>query len=99
MTTFLAISPYQASTAMPVRFSVTISGAFQLTGGATMNKTVATALTNKDAFLAHVPAQNSGKWTHFFPNLNLGNLDDTVGFAGNSEFFYTVNPYLKPSSH
>ena len=63
---------------MLVRFSVTISGAFQLTGGATMNKTVATALTNKDAFLAHVPAQNSGKWTHFFPNLNLGNLDDIV---------------------
>lgn len=50
----------KASTAMLVRFSVTISGAFQLTGGATMNKTVATALTNKDAFLAHVPAQNSG---------------------------------------
>ena len=63
---------------MLVRFSVTISGAFQLTGGATMNKTVATALTNKDAFLARVPVQNSGKWTHFFPNLNFGNLDDIV---------------------
>ena len=56
-----------------------------------MNKTVATALTNKDAFLAHVPAQNSGNWTHFFPNLNLGNLGDIVainlGLPGAKEKF------------
>lgn len=46
---------------MLVRFSVTINDAFQSTGGAIMNKTVAMALTNKNAYLARVPAQNSGK--------------------------------------
>lgn len=46
---------------MLVHFSVTINDAFQSTGGAIMNKTVAMALTNKNAYLARVPAQNSGK--------------------------------------
>jgi len=58
---FWTILPHQASIAMLVRFSVTINDAFQSTGGAIMNKTVAMALTNKNAYLARVPAQNSGK--------------------------------------
>jgi len=50
----------KASIAMLVHFSVTINDAFQSTGGAIMNKTVAMALTNKAACLARVPVQNSG---------------------------------------
>ena len=45
---------------MPVRFSVTINDAFQSTGGAIMNKTVAMVLTKKVAGLVRVPAPNSG---------------------------------------
>jgi len=52
---------------MLVHFSVTINDAFQSTGGAIMNKTVAMALTNKAACLARVPVQNSGNtWRMMF---------------------------------
>ena len=45
---------------MLARFSVTINDAFQSTGGAIMNKTVAMVLTKKVAGLVRVPEPNSG---------------------------------------